>query len=424
MQQLMAYGTAAMTVGLVLGLPRTRIGARFGPVAAAALGVIVMLAAGILSPPDLAVAAETLWRPFVALLSIMLTASVAERFGVLRHFAALIEPRCVSVARTFSAVFLLSVVMSAVLNNDAAVLLLTPVVIELVRRRYPGRTDLIVPFAFAVFAAAGVAPLVISNPMNLVVADLAGIDFNEYALRMIPIALAGWITAFVTLRVLFYRTLRAPEVGATQHITATSLSAPAKQFLALMAGSLISYPILTLLGGPIWIVAAVSAALGVSLALYHRAGSSAEFARAVSWETLAFLFCVFVMAVGLRHVGFVDVVAEFYGAAEGASQIALVGVSAALGSAVLNNHPMAIINALAIGSLSQPHQDLIFAALIGGDLGPRLLPMGSLAALLWLDQLRRHGVQIAASRFILIGIPLTAAALTVSLTILIGTAVP
>ena len=424
MQQLMAYGTAAMTVGLVLGLPRTRIGARFGPVTAAALGVIVMLAAGILSPPDLAVAAETLWRPFVALLSIMLTASVAERFGVLRHFAALIEPRCVSVARTFSAVFLLSVVMSAVLNNDAAVLLLTPVVIELVRRRYPGRTDLIVPFAFAVFAAAGVAPLVISNPMNLVVADLAGIDFNEYALRMIPIALAGWITAFVTLRVLFYRTLRAPEVGATQHITATSLSAPAKQFLALMAGSLISYPILTLLGGPIWIVAAVSAALGVSLALYHRAGSSAEFARAVSWETLAFLFCVFVMAVGLRHVGFVDVVAEFYGAAEGASQIALVGVSAALGSAVLNNHPMAIINALAIGSLSQPHQDLIFAALIGGDLGPRLLPMGSLAALLWLDQLRRHGVQIAASRFILIGIPLTAAALTVSLTILIGTAVP
>ena len=197
MQQLMAYGTAAMTVGLVLSLPRTRIGARFGPVAAAALGVIVMLAAGILSPPDLAVAAETLWRPFVALLSIMLTASVAERFGVLRHFAALIEPRCVSVARTFSAVFLLSVVMSAVLNNDAAVLLLTPVVIELVRRRYPGRTDLIVPFAFAVFAAAGVAPLVISNPMNLVVADLAGIDFNEYALRMIPIALAGWITAFV-----------------------------------------------------------------------------------------------------------------------------------------------------------------------------------------------------------------------------------
>src|SRR5439155_6682292 len=59
------------------------------------------------------------------------------------------------------------------------------------RRCCPDRSDLVVPFAFAVFSAAGVAPLVISNPMNLIVADYAGISFNEYAARMVPIAIAG-----------------------------------------------------------------------------------------------------------------------------------------------------------------------------------------------------------------------------------------
>ena len=60
------------------------------------------------------------------------------------------------------------------------------------RRCYPDRPDLLAPFAFAVFSAAGVAPLVISNPMNLIVAEVAGVGFNEYAARMIPISVAGW----------------------------------------------------------------------------------------------------------------------------------------------------------------------------------------------------------------------------------------
>jgi Na+/H+ antiporter NhaD/arsenite permease-like protein len=61
------------------------------------------------------------------------------------------------------------------------------------------RPDLVVPFAFAVFSAAGVAPLVISNPMNMIVAVYAGIGFNEYAARMAPIALAGRGAAYFLL---------------------------------------------------------------------------------------------------------------------------------------------------------------------------------------------------------------------------------
>ena len=59
------------------------------------------------------------------------------------------------------------------------------------------------------------------------------------------------------------------------------------------------------------------------------------------------------------------------------------------------------------------------AALIGGDLGPRLLPMGSLAGLLWLDLLRREGTKISIAQFILVGLPVTIPTLALSLFILV-----
>jgi arsenical pump membrane protein len=137
---------------------------------------------------------------------------------------------------------------------------------------------------------------------------------------------------------------------------------------------------------------------------------------------MLFLFCVFVIVLGLRNVGLVDRITELYSSAiSPAAKVAVIGISPAIGSAVMNNHPMAILNALAINGLPEGKQPLILAALIGGDLGPRLLPMGSLAGLLWLDSLRRQGVYISASRFILVGLPVTIPSLGLSLLMLFFT---
>ena len=95
----------------------------------------------------------------------------------------------------------------------------------------------------------------------------------------------------------------------------------------------------------------------------------------------------------------------------------VIGISSALGSALLNNHPMAILNALAICPMAR--NLFVLAALIGGDLGPRLLPMGSLAGLLWLDLLRQGGTKISVAHFILVGLPVTIPTLALSLFILV-----
>jgi arsenical pump membrane protein len=60
----------------------------------------------------------------------------------------------------------------------------------------------------------------------------------------------------------------------------------------------------------------------------------------------------------------------------------------------------------------------VLAALVGGDIGPRLLPMGSLAGLLWTDLLRRQGVEVPLGRFVLVGLAVLVPTLAISLLLL------
>ena len=125
-------------------------------------------------------------------------------------------------------------------------------------RLYPDRPDLLVPFAFAVFMAAGVAPFVTSNPMNMVVAGVAGIDFNEYAVRMVPVAVAGSVVTFVVLRLVFARELRGGAAGGAA--AAGAAVEPAQwQALVLVLVVVVAYPVFALAGVEVFAVALAAA---------------------------------------------------------------------------------------------------------------------------------------------------------------------
>jgi arsenical pump membrane protein len=134
----------------------------------------------------------------------------------------------------------------------------------------------------------------------------------------------------------------------------------------------------------------------------------------IAWGVLVFLAGVFVVAIGLRNAGVVDALERLY---DGAN-LAVIGATSALGSAVVNNHPMGLLNLLAIDP--SPGGDLqpILAALVGGDLGPRLLPTGSLAGVLLFATLRRLDVRLSVRRFCVVGALVTIPSLAVSLAVL------
>jgi arsenical pump membrane protein len=356
---------------------------------------------------DLAWAAATMWRPLLGIVAIMVMTGVARRVGVLDGLADMVFARARgSSSRLFTLVFAFGAVTAASLNNDSAVLLLTPLVVDAARKRAP---SLVVPLAFAVFLSAGIAPVVVSNPMNMVVASAVGIGFNEYAARMAIPALAGCLVTFGVIRALFHRDLRAaPLVLSSEH--ARTLAPEQRRVLVALAAIILAYPVVSYFGGPVWAVAACGALLLLFLAARAGHAPTSLVRTEVHLDVLLFLVAVLVLSLGLRNVGVVERLSAAYAGASPAK----IGVISALGSAVLNNHPMANLNMLALGG----SHTAVLAALVGGDLGPRLFPMGSLAGLLWLEMLRRAGVDVGVRKFLLVGALATLPTLAVALAVL------
>ena len=96
----------------------------------------------------------------------------------------------------------------------------------------------------------------------------------------------------------------------------------------------------------------------------------------------------------------------------------MIGATSAVGSALINNHPMGLLNLLAIDPSPAGDRRPFLAALVGGDLGPRLLPTGSLAGVLLYATLRRLEVRLPLRRFCAVGVLVTIPTLAVSLIVL------
>ena len=409
------YAAVALTLGLVVARPRLAKGFRLTPAMAALAGVALLAAFGSVRFSDVAWAARTMWRPLLGIVAIMVMTGVARRTGVLEGAAELVFRRAGGDAKKlFGLVFVFGALTAAILNNDSAVLLLTPLVVVLAKRHHP---KLVVPLAFAVFLSAGVAPVIVSNPMNMVVATFAGIGFNEYAAHMVVPAVAGAVVTFVAARWLFRGELRVEKsgTGTGTGTGETETRAINTSVVVALLAVVVAYPLISWLGGPVWIVASAGAL--VLLVLGARAGHQplTVVRQEVHFEVLAFLLAVLVLSLGLRNVGVVEHLSRAYA---GASPMR-IGLLSAAGSAVLNNHPMANLNMLALVPAGVPADPRsVLAALVGGDLGPRLFPMGSLAGLLWLEMLRRANVEVSVRRFVLVGVVATVPTLLVCLALL------
>lgn len=417
MEYVVAYTTLAVTVVLAVLRPRVAMTFRFTPGTAALLGVGILLATRLLTPEMLVEAARLQWRPLLALMSIMVMTGAVQEVGAFDRLAAWIEHRArlTTPVHTFTVVFVIAVLTPSLLNNDAAILILTPMVVALTRQLYPGRADLTTAFAFAVFLAPGVAPLIVSNPMNMIVAEFAHLGFNAYAARMVPISLVGAVATYAVLRLVYRRLLASAVPAVSAGRTTIHPHAGERPAVVLMLAVFCAYPIVAWFGGPTWLVAACGALASLGLARIYRIAPIRKVATHISLDILAFLWGIFLVVQGLRAVGVVDGLASLYQAAP-AGGVATIGVVSAVGSAVIDNHPMSILNMLA---LADAHGNKpLLAALVGGDIGPRLLPIGSLAGLLWMDLLRRVGVDIGIGRFLRLGTLVLIPTLALSLLLL------
>ena len=391
----------------------------------ASLGAVVALLSGAVHLADVVVVWGIVWNATATFVAVIVISLLLDEAGFF-EWAAL------HVARwgggrgrlLFAFIVLLGATVSALFANDGAALILTPIVMAmLIALGFTPVATLAFVMAAGFIADTASLPLIVSNLVNIVSADYFGIGFNAYASVMVPVNIAAVLASLLVLMLYFRR-----GIPATYNIA--QLKAPAEAIRdratfgagwVVLVLLLIGFFGLEPLGVPVSAVAAVGAIVLLGVATRGSVISTRKVLRGAPWQIVVFSLGMYLVVYGLRNAGLTDQVASLLNVfARGGIWGAAMGtgfLTAGL-SSVMNNMPTVLIGALSIdasGATGVVKEAMIYANVIGCDLGPKITPIGSLATLLWLHVLAKKGMTIGWGYYFKVGIVLTIPVLFVTL---------
>jgi arsenical pump membrane protein len=410
---------------LVLVITRPK---QLGIGVAAGAGAAASLLLGTVTVPDALEVFQHIWDAALAFLGIVLVSRTLDAMGFFRWAAF----KVLKLARgnglkLYFYIALLTVAVSILFANDSAVLILTPIVLEIItglRIAKGGRLAYL--FAAGLIADTAAMPLITSNPVNIVSADFFGYSFIDHLLFMGPVAL---VTIVISLLVvyLFFRTeiprsysmtLAATLLGDDSPITPTRLRLSIGTLIAIDLG----YVLASLQGLPVSVVICSGALFlllvyaSTSRTRHGDEGAQAGVVgilRAVNWDILLFMVGIFMVVQGLQHTGALDFFAHLFlmtAASPSVLSTLLPSLVVTVSASLMNNWPMTMLGLLSIDQAVAAHPGspllfttLVFANIIGNNLGPHFFPLGSLAILMWLDTMKRKGVTIRLVEYLKVG---------------------
>lgn len=391
----------------------------------ALIGATTALLLGVVQLSDIPVVWHIVWNATAAFIAIIIISLLLDEAGFF-EWAAL------HVARwgrgngylLFAYIVLLGAAVAALFANDGAALILTPIVMAmLLALGFNPAATLAFVMAAGFIADTASLPLVVSNLVNIVSADYFKIGFAKYAAIMIPVNIASVMGSLGVLFLFFRRNIPA-------HYDVSQLKPPSKAIRdpatfragwAVLALLLIGFFGLESLGVPVSLVAATGSLVLLAVAARGHVINTRKVVREAPWQIVIFSLGMYLVVYGLRNEGLtgyitslLDIFAGYgvWGATLG------TGFLTAFLSSIMNNMPTVLIGALSIDATSASgvvKDAMIYANVIGCDLGPKITPIGSLATLLWLHVLARKNTVITWGYYFQVGIVLTVPVLLVTL---------
>ena len=386
-------------------------------------GAVVALLAGVVGWADVGTVWQIVWDATFTFVGLIVISLILDEAGFFA-WAALHVARWGggNGRRLFPLVILLGAVIAAFFANDGAALLLTPIVLAiLLRLNFPPAGAMAFIVACGFVADTTSLPLVISNLVNIVTANFFGISFARYAAVMVPVDLASLAATLLVLWLWFGRDIPPAYAVAELEAPAAAIRDRAvfRAAVPLLGVLLVAYFATAPLGIPIAFVTGAAALLLMAIAGRWFAGgtgavvSISKVLRGAPWQIVLFSVGMYLVVYGLGNAGLTDIAAGIlvWLAAQG-SFVATVGTGflvAGLAS-VMNNMPATLVGALAIDRAAVDpltKELMIYANVIGNDLGPKFTPIGSLATLLWLHVLAGKGQIIGWGQYMKVGLVLT-----------------
>lgn len=387
----------------------------------ATLGAVLVLFIGVVSYADITDIVHKISGASITIIATIVMSIILESFGFFHWVAAqLTRLSKGSGYRLYWYVQILCFTMTLLFNNDGSILITTPILLLILKNMNLKISEQI-PYLLsgALIATGSSTPIGVSNITNLIALNIIHMTLYKHTEMMFVPGTLGLlfmsVLMFIVLKNKLPRKLPHPEIQLDEvffknefHPLKGNLTfdTPSKRTGFMLKLLLFVFGIRVLLfvasyyGIPIEIVAVSGSIILLAWRWYYLRTNPIDILKKTPWHILLFAFSMYVIIYGLNNIGLTDFLVKlcepivnkglFY------ASFVMGGLTSIL-SNIFNNHPALMIGTITLTNMGL---DLItlktiyLANIIGSDMGSLLLPIGTLASLLWMFILKQNKVKV------------------------------
>lgn len=291
--------------------------------------------------------------------------------------------------------------LSAFLNHDIVCFVFTPVVsVALLRQRLNP-----VPFLIALAMASnlGAAATLVGNPQNMMIGEVAHLNFGRYLLWSIAPVIFAMGAAYGIIWAMSRKNL--PLVSST-HMKSPPLAYPYNQ-IHTAKGIAILVIVIGLFFTPLPKEVIALAAAGIHLA--SPKFRTNDLLGLVDWPILVLFLGLFVVAGAFQSTGCGEQAVHWLARCGFNLNAPATLILTTAGLSNLIGNSAAVILLLKVANLAQPVVPFVLA--LANSFGGSLIVIGSVSNIIVVQQARELGIKIGFWDFARLGIPVTLAAL-------------